>query len=135
MKLAVGADDVDDIARFQRRRLEETGTLGHFTRHMPTRGDELLDGGSMFWVVRGVMRVRQRLLGFERLPDEEGRTRCRILLDPELVRTEPRAFAAFQGWRYLQPKDAPPDLGGFGPMEGDSLPAALIEELRTLGLW
>ncbi|MCC7275083.1 MAG: DUF1489 family protein, partial [Alphaproteobacteria bacterium] len=77
MKLAVGAESVESIARFQKRRLKETGTLGHFTRHTPTRADELLDGGSMFWVVRGVMRVRQRLLGFERLPDEEGRMRCR----------------------------------------------------------
>lgn len=135
MKLSVGSDDFDDLARFQQRRFAENGFLWHLTRSTPKRADELLEGGSIYWSIRGRIIARQRLLGFEPDSDEQARPRCRILLDPVLVRTAPRPMRPFQGWRYLPAADAPPDLGT-GPGEaGDTLSPEMIEELRALGLW
>ncbi len=135
MKLSVGTDDVDHLADFQRRRLAANGVLWHLTRSTPKRAAELVEGGSIYWVVRGRIIVRQRLLGFEPHVDDEARPRCRILLDPVLVRTAPRALRPFQGWRYLPAADAPADLPGDGAEAGDALPPEMIEELRALGLW
>lgn len=134
VKLSVGSDDIDDIARFQKKRMRESKALWHFTRHGPKREEDLV-GGSIYWVVRGTIRVRQKLLGFERHLDEEGQSYCRIMLDPALVRTEPKGMKAFQGWRYLAAKDAPRDLAAGVTHDGDELPEAIVEELRALGLW
>ncbi len=134
MKLCVGVDEIAELAEFQARRLAQHGRVWHLTRSTPRRADELLDGGSIYWSIRGRLQVRQRLLGFEADSDEQERPRCRILLDPELVSTAPRSIRPFQGWRYLQAADAPPDLGAAGAA-GDALPAEMVEELRRLGLW
>jgi len=137
IKLAVGAESVDSLAEWQRRRLEvmrangEPPILRHVTRHTPRRAAELLDGGSLYWVIRGVIRVRQRLTAIEPFGDD-GRTRCALILDPSLVRTVNRLHRAFQGWRYLKPEDAPPDSDGTGA--DDVLPPTLAGELRDLGL-
>ena len=135
MKLSVGTDDLDDLARFQQRRLAANGMLWHLTRNTPKRAAELLEGGSIYWAIRGRIIARQRLLGFEPHSDEEARPHCRILLDPLLVRTAPRAMRPFQGWRYLPAADAPADLGNGSGQGGDALPPEMIEELRALGLW
>jgi hypothetical protein len=139
VKLAVGIRDVDHLAEVQIRRLADIrarlggeAKLWHKTRHGPRRGRELLDGGSMYWVVKGRIAVRQRLLGFETDADEEGRRLCHILLDPVLVPTVSRRHRAFQGWRYLKAADAPADQPE-GRREHD-FPPALAEELRELGL-
>lgn len=134
MKLCVGVDQVEELAEFQARRLAEHGRVWHLTRATPRRTAELLEGGSLYWSVRGSLKVRQRLLGFEAETDEQARPRCRILLDPVLVRTAPRPIRPFQGWRYLPAADAPPDLDG-GRGAGDALPSEMVEELRRLGLW
>ena len=134
MKLCVGVDEIPELAEFQARRLAQHGRVWHLTRSTPRRADELLDGGSIYWSIRGRLQVRQRLLGFEADSDEQERPRCRILLDPELVSTAPRTIRPFQGWRYLPAADAPPDLGAAGAA-GDALPAEMVEELRRLGLW
>ncbi|BBK32812.1 hypothetical protein EDC65_4575 [Stella humosa] len=135
MKLSVGSDDVADLAGFQARRLAAHGAVWHVTRSTPKRADELLEGGSIYWSIRGRLQARQRLIGFETDSDEQERPRCRIMLDPELVPTAPRSIRPFQGWRYLPAADAPPDMTGNGPGQGDSLPPELVEELRRLGLW
>ncbi|WP_374445175.1 DUF1489 family protein [Stella sp.] len=134
MKLCVGVEQVEELAAFQARRLAEHGRVWHLTRATPRRAAELLDGGSLYWSVRGSLKVRQRLLGFEAETDEQARPRCRLLLDPELVRTAPRPIRPFQGWRYLAAGDAPPDMDATG-RGGDALPAEMVEELRRLGLW
>lgn len=138
VKLAVGIRDIEHLAEVQERRLKESrrggrkGKLFHRTRHRPRREALLLDGGSMYWVVKGRVCVRQRLLGFESDKDEEGRPFCRMLIDPKLVETESWPHRAFQGWRYLQPADAPRDrMSRRG--EGD-LPPEMAAELRELGL-
>lgn len=142
-KLCVGVDHVDQLARWQERRLAAAGhapgALYHQTRSHPKRRDEILDGGSLYWIIRGVMRVRQRIVGIEDAPLEAGgeqdmrrRPACRLILDPALVPVVPRAHRPFQGWRYLEVRDAPPDLEGDGA--GDEMPPAMAAELRELGL-
>lgn len=135
VKLAVGIRDVAHLREVQRNRLRESAErpprLRHRTRNRPVRAEEVLAGGSMYWVVRGVVAVRQRILGFEEDPAPDGRKPCAIVLDPELVATEPRPHRPFQGWRYLDPGRAPPDRRGRIP---DDLPAAMERDLRELGL-
>ncbi len=100
---------------------------------MPKAKDELLDGGSLYWVIRGAIRVRQRLVSIESFRDKEGVSRCRLGLDQGLVLTLPQPRRAFQGWRYLKPSDAPRDLSRSGAAQ-DDLPLALQSELAALGL-
>lgn len=135
VKLAVGIEDPDHLARVQRRRLEDPergGRLVHLTRNTPRRSAELVSGGSIYWVIKGRIRVRQNLLAIETDTDREARRLCRLVLAPRLVAVEAWRCRAFQGWRYLLPENAPPDLS-VDQVEV-ALPGALAEELRELGL-
>jgi len=137
-KLCVGVDTVEGLADWLAADLKERERLGmvvediHTTRMMPKRIDDLLDGGSLYWVIRGVMQVRQRLLDVRAIRDAEGVSRCELVLEPKLVRVEPLPRRPFQGWRYLEPASAPRDLGAGG--DGGALPTHLVRELRELGL-
>ena len=133
IKLCVGVEDVAQLDRYQSRRLARGERLVHRTRMMPRRAEELLDGGSLYWVIRGRVRVRQRLLAIERIYDEEGRSFALLVLAPELVRTLPRPHRAFQGWRYLPAADAPADLGT-APADAPDMPLDMVTALRALGL-
>lgn len=133
IKLSVGTEDVADLARWQAKRLRRFGRVFHQTRMRPRREAELLDGGSIYWVIRGQIRCRQRLVGIEPAVDSDGRPCNRLLLDPELVRTLPRAHRPFQGWRYLAPEDAPPDLDAL-PSGAEEMPPEMAAELHALGL-
>lgn len=133
IKLSVGTEDIEDLERWQAGRLKRAGRVFHRTRMMPRRGEELLAGGSIYWIIKGKTCVRQRLIGLERDVDEEGRPYTLLLLDPWLVRTVPRAHRPFQGWRYLLPEDAPPDLRASGATD-DEMPPEMLEELRSLGI-
>ncbi len=137
IKLAVGVDDIAHMkvvqsARRKQRRQSPRSPHWVYTRNTPKRSEELLAGGSLYWVVRGVIRCRQELVGFEQDFDrEEARKYCRIKVRRTLVPTTPQACKAFQGWRYLDPKGAPPDLS-----HGDTsdMPAEMAAELKRLGL-
>jgi hypothetical protein len=97
---------------------------------IPKRRDDVLDGGSLYWVVKGFISVRQRLLDIRPFTDREGIQRCHLVYDKELVLVAPNPRRAFQGWRYLEPKDAPPDLS-----KGSAdMPDKLRRELAELGL-
>lgn len=139
MKLCVGVNEVSELRAWQKKRLaerraqQEKPALFHVTRMMPKSKDELLDGGSLYWVIRGAIRVRQRLVSVEAFRDKQGISRCRLGLDPKLVLTLPQPRRAFQGWRYLSPQDAPRDLSRSAAAQGD-LPVALQSELAALGL-
>ena len=137
IKLSVGSESVESLARWQKGRRKAHGRLFHVTRMMPRRAEEILDGGSIYWVIKGLVRVRQRVLGIERGADGEGRATTLLTLDPKLVRTWPKPWRAFQGWRYLSPEEAPPDLdqasGGAAGGEAD-MPPEMLVELRELGL-
>jgi Uncharacterized conserved protein len=138
IKLCVGADSIEDLQDWIDRRLAAQKAAGqkpeqyHTTRMQPRRVDDILDGGSLYWVIKGFIQVRQRLIGIEPFVDGDGIARCRLMLEPALHPTEWQPRRAFQGWRYLKPEDAPADLaGGAGAAD---LPADLKRELASLGL-
>ena len=133
IKLAVGIRDVAHLRDVQQARAEARGDLSirrAFTRHKPVRPD--VTDGSLYWVIQGVIRCRQRLLGFDQETDGEGKRYCLFRLDPELVLVVPTQRGPFQGWRYLSADAAPPDLtaGADGEMPSDEM----LKELRSLGL-
>ena len=137
IKLAVGVDDLDHMKVVQAARRKQRGQSPKspywvYTRNTPRRAEELLAGGSLYWVVRGVIRVRQELVGFEEDVDQDdGKKFCRIKVKRPLIPTAPRTCKPFQGWRYLDPERAPPDLS-----KGDTadMPAEMAAELKRLGL-
>ncbi|MEO1193953.1 MAG: DUF1489 domain-containing protein [Pseudomonadota bacterium] len=131
IKLSVGTDNIESLHAWQEGRLAAEGRLYHGTRQQPRRAEELLDGGSIYWVIKGLVACRQRLIGIEPARDESGRPLTLLLLDPPLVPVAPRPQRAFQGWRYLREDAAPPDLGG----QADGIPADLAATLRDLGCW
>ncbi|MBB5222472.1 hypothetical protein HNP73_002408 [Amaricoccus macauensis] len=138
IKLCVGAEAVEDLLAWQADRIAERRAAGldphpyHVTRMWPKRADELTDGGSLYWVFRGLVLARQRVLGLEARQGADGIARCAIRLDPEVVRTVPQPRRPFQGWRYLRPEDAPADLAA-GQAEAD-LPPTLAAGLAELGV-
>ena len=138
LKMAVGVGDIDELRRFRAARLKERGGSWVYTRNHPRRTAEVLAGGSIYWVIRGQIRVRQLVTGFRSERDENGRAYCLIEVDPLLVATLWRPWRPFQGWRYLTPADAPPDAPGGWQMPdaaAGAMPERLIAELRSLGLW
>lgn len=138
IKLCVGATSIADLEEWIAGRAATARTAGvafeqvHVTRMVPTRRDEILDGGSLYWVIKGEVAARQRLLDLRTFVDGDGVRRCALVLDPQVVRVEPRPSRPFQGWRYLAAKEAPCDLGSGAGAAG--LPEALSRELRDLGL-
>jgi hypothetical protein len=140
LKLCVGCDSLEDLRDWQQRRLAqrkkrgEPPVLQHVTRSMPKRRDEVLDGGSLYWVIKGVVRVRQRIVGLEPTVGENGVPHCAIVYDPELIAVAARPHRPFQGWRYLEPEQAPPDVQEAEWATGDEPPPGMLAELRELGL-
>lgn len=132
IKLSVGVEDFNHLRRLQRQRRKERGKSVFFTRNTPRRAEELLDGGSIYWVIKGYVRARQLLKGFTSTVDEEGQPLCVVRYDPVLVPTMLMPKRPFQGWRYLDPRDVPADRKGADPMA--DLPPKMVEELRALGL-
>ncbi len=137
IKLCVGAQSVEALAGWQERRLSplrrasEPLVLQHITRQMPKRRDAILDGGSLYWVIRGHIAARQRIVDL-RQTSRDGLPHCAICYDAHLVPVARRAHRPFQGWRYLEPSDAPADLQESSG--GDDLPEDLRAELSELGL-
>lgn len=131
LKLAVGIDDIDHLRRVRKVRTAERGGDWVYTRNCPRRAVEVLDGGSIYWVIRGHIAVRQLVTGFRPERDASGRRYCLIEVDPVLVGTLPRACRAFQGWRYLPAAVAPPDRVQAGAPQP---PEQMLAELRGLGL-
>jgi hypothetical protein len=139
IKLSVGAESVDDLKGWikervaQRKKRGESAHHVHVTRMVPKRDAEILDGGSIYWVIKGQIMCREVIRGIEPFRDKEGINRCRLLMTPRVILVEPRPFRAFQGWRYLQDKDAPRDLEKLAP-GAKHMPEELRRELRGLGL-
>jgi hypothetical protein len=139
IKLCVGCDSVRDLEDWIKLKLKDKRKRGekpehiHRTRMVPKRADELTDGGSLYWVIRGEIACRQRLRAVRPFRDKDGVGRCALVLDPKVVLIEPRPYRAFQGWRYLPAADAPRDLDKAAP-GAVSMPEKLRRELRELGL-
>jgi len=130
LKLAVGIDDIDHLRRVRKARAADRGGNWVYTRNRPRRAQEVLAGGSIYWVIRGQIRVRQRVTGLRGERDNTGQRYCLIEVDAELVPTLPRVCRPFQGWRYLSPGDAPPDR----PAAAAPALDRMLGELRDLGL-
>lgn len=133
-KLCVGADGPEDLKAWQDTRPDRFGGIVHVTRMQPKRGAELLAGGSLYWVMKGAIACRQRIIGLEEVRGEDGIRRCAIVMDRELMRTAPSPRRAFQGWRYLPAADAPPDRGVYDGLEED-LPEDLRRALAEIGVF
>ena len=137
VKLSVGTESVEGLAAWVKQRVERNAKSDwgkvhdHVTRMFPRRKDQLLDGGSIYWVIKGVVLARQKIVGLEEVQGHDGLSRCAILLDPPLIPTEAQPRRAFQGWRYLEPDDAPRDIKGDA---AKATPPALRAKLAELGL-
>jgi hypothetical protein len=139
IKLCVGCDTVEELAIWQAERLKrlerarKTPELCHRTLQTPRRRDEVLDGGSLYWVIKGFVLVRQRVLDLRPDAKDDGTACCGIVLDKELVATRAHPRRAFQGWRYLEVADAPKDAGVVDAAVED-VPRGMRDELRELRL-
>lgn len=140
IKLSVGSQSVEDHARWQKanrqfwRKVGNEQAVFHTTFQSPKRTADLLAGGSLYWVIKGVIQARQRLVGFDDGTKEDGSPCCLLLLDPNIVAVRPVPRRPFQGWRYLDGSDAPPDLGSGSRGDICELPPAMRRELSALGL-
>lgn len=135
LKLCVGADSVEDQIQWiesESPRWPEGRSI-HVTRMWPKREAEVLDGGSLYWVIKGLILCRQRIVDLQEVNLGDGIPRCALIMDREVIRTEAAPRRAFQGWRYLDPKDSPRDLPK-ARTKDDPLPPALAQALAEIGL-
>jgi hypothetical protein len=134
LKMCVGIDDLEQLRRFRAKRRKTQPDCLVRTRNLPRRGEEVLDGGSLYWVIKGYIRVRQRVIDIRPEHDEAtGHSRCILQLEHDLVPTALQPRRPFQGWRYLEAAEAPPDAYA-GSAETYDFPPELARELRELGL-
>ncbi|MFS4582369.1 DUF1489 family protein [Phaeobacter sp. C3_T13_0] len=135
VKLSVGTETVDGLAAWQaeyRKQLPE-GLPRHVTRMWPKREAEIVNGGSIYWVIKGQIQCRQRILRLDEVIGGDGIRRCAIVLEPEVQRTQIALRRAFQGWRYLKPEDSPPDLSK-GRNAETPLPPEMSQALAEIGV-
>ena len=138
-KLSVGSVSIESLQDWQNTmvaRRKARGLLAcheHVTRMFPKQKEALLDGGSIYWVIKGQILCRNKIIGLEETRNGQGLKACAILMDPTLIPVQPAPRRAFQGWRYLKPEDAPADLVGING--GDDLPRELITKLVNIGAW
>ena len=137
IKICVGAQTVLDLKRWQERRLLKTDAgavyARHITRMRPKRA-EVLDGGSLYWVFKGFILARQQIVDLEENVGDDNVRRCLIILETQIILTETKRKRPFQGWRYLEPIDAPKDLGVFSE-KTPQLPADLERNLFEIGVF
>ena len=140
-KLCVGIADLDQLSAWQDLKsfpnpldgLDGEPVVRHITRNTPRRGEEILEGGSLYWIIKGIIQARNPIVGFEEIIREDGKKYCGLLLATPFVETVPVKHRPIQGWRYFEDAAAPKDLGG-GIAKGDTLPADLAAELKDMGL-
>lgn len=135
VKLCVGCDSVEDLAAWQAQRFarDPDWQPRHVTRMWPKREAELTAGGSLYWVIKGVILARQQVIRLDEVIGDDGVRRCGLVLSREIVRTQPAPRRAFQGWRYLDPGDAPADLSAHRAGD-DPLPPELSSKLSEIGI-
>src|ERR1700689_4896876 len=139
IKLWVGCESIKDLKGWVAERMQAAKKKGlplhhvHVTRMVPKRVDELLSGGSLYWVIRGEIAAREKIIAIEPFRDRDGIGRCRLVMQPKVIAVLPRPMRPFQGWRYLAQSDVPPALGSAGAGLA-AMPEPLRRELRELGL-
>jgi len=132
LKLAAGISDLAELKEMQKKRRKERGAYAFYTRNMPKREEEILDGGSIYWVVKGQIQARQRIKGFKPIVNRRGRPAVLVTFEAKLTPTQWRPYRPFRGWRYLEQKDVPKDLPKGAKPKG--FPPKMEAELRELGL-
>ncbi len=133
VKLCVGAEDIEDLEIWQKRLMKKLPQPVHHTRMFPKRAEALLKGGSIYWVIKRAIRVRQPILDVRLVKDVDGKDLCELVFDSNLVRTYAQPKRPFQGWRYLEPHEAPRDLKS-GEAAVD-IPPDLDAALKQAGVW
>ena len=139
IKLAVGCESVKELKGWVAERMATAKKKGlplrhiHITRMTPKRGDEIVAGGSPYWVIRGEIAAREKIIAIEPFRDKDGIGRCRLVMQPKVIAVSPRPMRPFQGWRYFMQDAAPPDLGKAAASVA-AMPEPLRRELRDLGL-
>jgi hypothetical protein len=140
IKLAVGCDYVKELKQWVAERMKVARKKGlpqrhvHITRMTPKRIEDLLDGGSLYWVIRGEIAAREKIVAIEPFRDHDGIGRCRLVMRPKVIAVSPRPMRPFQGWRYLKEGDAPADLTKTSASGLAAMPEPMRRELRELGL-
>ena len=138
-KLSVGSVSIESLQKWQNTMVARRKAAGlvpcheHVTRMFPKQKEALLDGGSIYWVIKGQILCRNKIIGLEETRNGQGLKACSILMEPQLIPVQPAPRRAFQGWRYLKPEDAPKDLVGVG--EAEDLPRELMVKLVNIGAW
>jgi hypothetical protein len=132
VKLCVGVSELKEFEDWRRSEQKAGRDMSHTTRMFPKRAPEIMDGGSIYWVIRGFIMVRQPIKALKPVRGRDGIRRCRIVFDPHYVLVHPTPRRAFQGWRYLEARDVPPDLRKTSGLE--KMPEKLRTELAALGL-
>jgi hypothetical protein len=140
IKLCVGCDSIKDLKGWVAERIKAAKKKGqppyhiHITRMTPKRIEEVLAGGSLYWVIRGEIAAREKLIAIEPFRDRDGIGRCRLVMQPKVIAVSPRPMRAFQGWRYFEATSAPPDLTRSAASGVAAMPEPMRRELRDLGL-
>jgi hypothetical protein len=140
IKLAVGCDSIKELKGWVAERMKVAKAKGlpqrhiHVTRMTPKRVEDILAGGSLYWVIRGEVAAREKIVAIEPFRDKDGIGRCRIVMQPKVIAVSPRPMRPFQGWRYLKEGDAPPDLTRTSAKGLAAMPEPMRRELRELGL-
>ena len=136
----VGCDSVKDLKDWIAERMKAAKKKGlpqhhvHVTRMVPKRGDEIVSGGSLYWVIKGEIAAREKIIAIEPFRDKDGIGRCRIVMQPKVIAVSPRPMRPFQGWRYLKEDAVPPDLTKTSASGLAAMPEPMRRELRELGL-
>lgn len=138
LRTGVGVDSIDhlyELQEFRRTSPDSNGFAFLTTRNTPTRANDLINGGSVYWIIRQQICVRQIIADIQTHKDEDGRSFCLVLLDPALILTNPVPHRHIQGWRYLAPEKAPADLRPFEPhQQTDDIDPRLAKDLAAAGL-
>jgi hypothetical protein len=139
IKLAVGCESVKELTGWVAERMQAAKKKGlpphhvHITRMTPKRVEDVLAGGSLYWVIRGEIAAREKIIAIEPFRDRDGIGRCRLVMQPKVIAVLPRPMRPFQGWRYFADGDAPRDLESTGTGVA-AMPEPMRRELRELGL-
>src|ERR1700680_2091447 len=140
IKIAVGCESVKELKSWVAERMQTARKKGlplhhiHITRMTPKRVEEVLAGGSLYWVIKGEIAAREKIIAIEPFPDKDGIGRCRLVMQPKVIAVSPRPMRPFQGWRYLSEDAAPLDLGKSMAKSVAAMPEPMRRELRDLGL-
>src|SRR5437660_2632790 len=140
IKLCVGCESVKELKGWVAERMATAKKKGlplrhiHVTRMTPKRNEEILTGGSLYWVIKGEIAAREKLIAIEPFRDKDGIGRCRLVMQPKVIAVSPRPMRPFQGWRDFTDDPAPPDLTRAAAGSIATMPEPLRRELRDLGL-